>query len=367
MAENKTYNIGDFAYSYDADTKKLAVIAYIGATGPGSVATIPATVELPDANASINTPSRTLLLEALKNLDVEKVVVESGFYVTIKDLPKLKELEVYNPDHISSVEIKNCPAISRVTLHSKLSSEIEISDNQQPVTIEYKKGYSNAEKELLSQGFRHIFGDETENIGIIRGGHIVLGKGVKNVTAVKKAEFGIPADITIAEYELPTRIDFLSPEPPVVGSVAPGSISVAELHVPAGALDTYMNHPQWGKAAYFVEEGGKTVDKYASKHKARLKKLRKEQEKAEAENAEKARLEKVKAIGSMAHKTLGEQRLSKWTVTEIDDSDYSSNIDFDVKIGELGIRILVPKDAPITIWDNIEKRLETLEGELSSN
>lgn len=363
MAENKIYNIGDYSYSYNPETKKLEVIAYIGATGPGSVATIPEKVEIPDEKESFDTPYRTPL-EALENLDIEKVVVEGSSLVRIKNLPKLKELEVHNSGgDIYSLEIQNTPYINRVILNSKLSSEIEIADNLQPVTIEYKKGWSKLDKELPSSGFLHIFGDEAENVGVIRGGHIVLGKGVKNVTALKKAEFGISADTTIAEYELPTRIDFLSSEPPVIGSVAPGSISVAEIHVPPGALEAYMQHPQWGKAAYFVEEGGKTVDNYFSKHKARLKKLQKERQEEEAKNAEKAKQEKVKAIGGMAHKTLGEQRLSKWTIVNIDES-YSSSIYFQVKIGCLGVKVSVPKDAPVNIWDNIEKRLETIEAEL---
>ena len=185
---------------------------------------------------------------------------------------------------------------------------------------------------------------------------------MKEIKALKNAAFGLRADTTISEYGLPTRIDFAAAEPPVVGSVAPGSMTQAELHVPAGSLDAYMSHPQWGKAAFFVEEGGKTVDKYAAKHKARLKKIQKDREEAPAKAAEKAKAEKLKAMRDMMHSTLAAQRLAKWNPTGF---YYNKKYrEITVTVGCLKIELNIPNDAPIGIWDKIVARLEETEEKL---
>lgn len=356
--EEKRIIIGDFEYSIK-DERTVRIEAYVGQTGPGSIAVLRENVVVEGQEKRLSNSYTDFLVSQL----VEKLVYSGGYRMPIKDMPILREVEAES-DNLDELIIKNCPALQSVVLKSMINDPVKIEGTSGPVRIEYRKGVKNYENygeelKLTGDNLHVIIGDEVEEVGIIRGGHITLGKGVKEVKALKKADFGLSADTTVAEYELPTRIDFLSAEPPVVGSLAPGSISVTELHVPAGALDAYMNHPQWGKAAFFVEEGGKTVDKYASKHKARLKKLQKDRDDAQAKAAEQAKKDKVAAMGGMMHSTIAPQRLAKWDPKV--GSDWGGKIEFRVTIGSLVIEISVPKDSPIDIWDKIVAKLESIE------
>lgn len=330
MAEQRTIS-DDFEYDGN-----MTAVRYVGTTGPGSVATLKSQVEN----------------ESITGVNVEKIVTIRQWN-QFKNMPALKEIEILVED-ADKVQCTDCPQLGRIHFTGKAKYAPEISGNHGHVTIEYDNGL-DLDQEVAGDNIQAVFGDTVEKVGIIRGGHVSLGKSVKEISAMKKAEFGIAADTTVAEYELPTRIDFQTETPPLVGSVAPGAMTVAELHVPAGAIDTYMSHPQWGKAAYFVDTDGKTVDKYASKHKARLKKIQKDRSEVEARAAEEAKAEKVRAMGEIVHATLAAQRLAKWNPQK----KYSST--WIVQVGALGIDVEVPKDAPIEIWDKIVARLEEVE------
>ncbi len=363
MAEEKKYIIGDFEY-ISHGPESVRVMEYVGPTGPGSIAAIPAKVEIDGEVRNIWNSYYTVL----DGKQIEKLIWKGGDSIRIPYMPILKEVEI-EASEVYSVEIKNCPELQTVVVKGKITEPVTIDATPvKPLRIEYHHAVKDSvtfrgeELKLTGDNMHVIFGDEVEEVGIIRGGHVTLGKGIKEVKALKKADFGLRADTTVAEYELPTRIDFLSELPPVVGSVAPGSMTVAELHVPAGALDAYMSHLQWGKAAYFVEEGGKTVDKYAAKHKARLKKSQKENEKAQAEAAEKAKKEKVEAMGAMMHSTLATQRLAKWNPKL--KYDLSDRLVFLVEVTPLMLDLTVPKSAPIDIWDKIVDKLESVEQQL---
>lgn len=355
MSDNKKIIVGDFEYSVSGD--EVSVESYVGPAGPGSVATLPENVEI--EGKAINMTSYSYKIE---NLSIERVIAKDSSY-RFRNMPILKDLEIAR-NNPYSLEVENCPALNSIIIEDQINSPVEFNGDHAPVRIEYRKGIRCTDLEVSGDKIHTVFGDDVEDVGVIRGGHVTLGKSVKEVTAMKKADFGMAADTTVSEYELPTRIDFLSPTPPIVGAVAPGSMTVAELHVPAGALDAYMSHPQWGKAAYFVDADGKTVDKYAAKHKARLKKLQKEREEAEAEAAEQAKAEKVKAMGSMMHSAVGPQRLAKWNPGAVD--EWSNSIEIPVNVGELTIQLSVPKDSPIDIWDKIVAELESIEAKLNA-
>lgn len=342
MADEKRIISGDFEYAGN-----MKALRYIGATGPGSVATIKRYVEVDGA------PLMTRGYDsALAGVNVEKIVTDA-WCNEFENMPALKEIEILHNDP-DKVKCTDCPQLSRIHFAGNAKYVPEICGPHGHVRIEYDNGL-DLDQEVAGDNIHAVFCDTVENVGIIRGGHVTLGKGVKEISAIKKAEFGIAADTTVAEYELPTRIDFMSEIPPIVGTVAPGAMTVAELHVPAGAIDSYMAHPQWGKAAYFVDADGKTVDKYAAKHKARMKKLLKDHTEAEAKAAEKAKAEKVRAMGAMVHATLATQRLAKWNPQQ----KYSCT--WTVQVGALGIHVEVPEEAPIETWDKIIARLEEVE------
>lgn len=361
MAEQ--YIIDNFEY-IPYNSKSAQVMAYVGPTGPGSVATIPPNIEIDGEVRNVWNGYGTVF----KNKPIEKLIWKGNNTICIPDMPILKEVEI-EADEVYTVKIGNCPELQSVVVKAKIKEPVIINATPlKPLRIEYhhevrdSETYNGEELKLTGDNLHVIFGDEVEEVGIIRGGHVTLGKGVKEVKALKKADFGLRADTSVAEYELPTRIDFLSEVPPVIGTVAPGSMTVTELHVPAGALDAYMSHPQWGKAAYFVEEGGMTVDKYAAKHKVRMKKNQKENEKAQAEAAEKAKKEKVAAMGAMMHSTLATQRLAKWNPKL--KYDFSDRLEFLVEVTPLTLELTVPKSAPIDIWDKIVAKLESVEQQL---
>lgn len=360
MAENKKYIEGDFEFTIN-ERGYIEDVTYNGPTGPGSVATIPRQLII-DGN-ELNNVSY-YFSRSLKGLSIEKVV--SGGPVYIKDMPILREVEINSPTILYiCFEIHDCPQLLRVVVNCEVMKygEIRKADKAE---IFYNKPFRFdfiLDNPITDANKHVIIGDEVENVGTIRGGHITLGRNVKQIHALKKTDFSTNDYTTIKEYELPTRIDFLSSEPPTIGSVSPMSISITELHVPAGAIDTYMAHPQWGKAAYFVDADDKTVDKYTAKHKARIKKLNKEREEKEAKEAEKSKQEKMEAMREMMHSTLGPQRLAKWNPEEFYSSAWTHETS--VTVGNLRIHIEIPKDAPVEIYDKIVAKLESVEKELN--
>lgn len=359
MAEEYTYGVlkctlRDSVTEGDP-TKYVKKAEYIGPTGPGS-----------EAHLSIRFPDKVIMFpdefrNAINGINVEKIVFENSTF-SLENMPILQEVVIMEDWLWSFVLNRTCPQVRLIDIRGSIREPVAIQGKRDNLTIIYSKDIEELEHEVAGDGIHAVFGDEVVNVGFIRGGHVTLGKGVKQISALKKADMGLAADTTVAEYELPTRIDILSAEPPTVGSVAPGAMTVAELHVPAGALDAYMGHPQWGKAAYFVEEGGKTVDNYAAKHKARLKKLKKESEAAATAAAEKAKTEKVKAIGGMAHSVIGPQKLSKWKILE--QKDWSNSLEFTLAVDCLELKLSVPKDAPLDIWDKIVASLDNLDSQL---
>lgn len=355
--EKKKNIIGDFEYAPRARNNYLGLayeaIAYVGPTGPGSVTTIPDKVNIDDWRA-FDTYGQ---LDCLRNLDIEKII-DYQLDSTYINLPALTEIVVAGR-WCSSLTVEECPMVEKVIFKKEAGDPIEFKSSHGHVTVEYRAGIDlYSKREVAGDNIHAVFGDEVEEVGTICGGHVTLGKGVKKIKALKKAALGLRADTTIAEYELPTRIDFAATEPPVVGSVAPGSMTQAELHVPAGSLDAYMSHPQWGKAGFFVEEGGKTVDKYAAKHKARLKKIQKDREEAAA----KAKADKIKAMSIMMHSTLAAQRLAKWNPKEA--LSAASDLAFKVYVSPLVFDVIIPEDAPIGIWDKIVAKIEETEEKL---
>ncbi len=329
MLEKTKYTIGDFEFESWSEST-LEAVAYVGATGAGSVATIPESVVLEGQILS-----HIGCEYELRNKQIETVISKAN----------LSELE-------------DMPALRKVTIHMQNTKPLKLKNIPGPVIVEYLKGIANYEPlwkdeeiaPIAGNGVHAVFGDEIEQVGTLRGGHITLGKGIKGIRALKKPEFGITADCTVAEYELPMRLDFLSPTPPTVGSVAPGALTITEIHVPNGALEAYTAHPQWGKAAYIVEEGGKTIDNYVIKHKARLKKLE-----AEAKDAhEKAKAEKVKAMSEVASAMLAPQKLAAWN-PEIKENE--TDYEVKVQVGSLSYQLCVPKDAPLEIWDTLAAQL----------
>lgn len=332
MEDKPRYTVGDFIYEPSIFDDTLDAVEYVGPTGPGSVAIIPASCE-------VEGHIYKYLYEydnVLENIFVEEVVSEG------KTLDKLRSM----------------PILRKVVFECEASRPIKLIDTTHPVTVEYTKGIREFEPftkydefpPIATTGNHAVFGDEVKAIGIVQGGHITLGKNVKSIFAMKKAQFGIEADCSVADYELPTRIDFRSAEPPVIGSLAPGAISITEIHVPKGALEAYISHPQWGKAAYIVEEGGATIDNYAAKHKARLKKLKKEAEKA----IETAKEEKVKALSESTHIMLAQTKLAPWN-PEIKEDERGFEIT--VYVGSMTINLEISKEAPISVWDTLAEKL----------
>lgn len=362
MSENKQYIIDGFEYNYNPEAKiwgkvepAVNVVAYVGPEGPGSVAVIPDHIVI-EGNELFPYGS---FEEALRNKKIEKVINLGGR--GLSGLPLLKEID-WHKSIFDDDRVANMPMLETITFCEEMYSPASLTEEFRAVKRVYLKGINHLDKEVAGDGIHTIFGDEVENVGTIRGGHVTLGKGVKGISALKKAEFGIDADTTVAEYELPTRIDFLSDVPPTVGGVAPGAMPQTELHVPAGALAAYTKHPQWGKAAYFVDADGKTVDNYAAKHKARMKKVNEERAKADAEATEKAKAEKLTSIGKVAHLAIAPQRLAKWDPSV--EESYGDKIMAAVVVKCYRFCIDVKATAPITIWDEVAARLEKIEQQL---
>lgn len=360
---NKNITIGDFIFEFETVPKHLKVISYIGETGPGSCTTLERKFVVDGKNMEVRSPSSSFK-EVLANKKIEKI--ESSLFASqFVNMPLLKEIELTHEEPWG-LEIENCPALEKIIIRNRISHPIDFKKNAPVVRVEYLGGIEEKDKEVSLGGVHTVFGDEVEKVGDIRGGHVTLGKSVKSINSLKKAEMGTPADTTVPEYELPTRIDFLGATPPLVGHLSPGVIGTTEIHIPMGALEAYKSHNQWGKAAYIVEEeSGTVIDNYAKKHKERLKKLLKERQEKEAEDAKKAKEKKIKAMGTMMHSTIALQRLAKWICADIIDNFWVDSIEVPVKIDYISFNIQIPRNAPIEIWDKIVAKLESVEAELN--
>lgn len=197
-------------------------------------------------------------------------------------------------------------------------------------------------------------------VDTIRGGHHILDATVTEIRIIKRADRSTDADTAVAEYELPTRIDFLSATPPVVGYAQNTSISLCELHVPAGALEAYTSHPQWCKAAYFVDADGNVVDNYARRHATRLKRM----QSAVRRDMEAAKKVKISSLGATFHTIQAQTQLAKWDVRGV--REESNVITATITVGPLVLRIDIPKDAPLAFWTELTARLEAIDSSLAS-
>lgn len=355
MAEIRRYKRGDFEYEYNPRKKCLKAISYIGPTGKGSKATVPSKIEVPE-DLTIRWVDHS---EILKGKDIENLILE--FNVIPQKMPNLHEVIV---NGVFTLQVYDCPRLNKVIFNSLTDEPLKIEFRTSPITIEYREGIRYVNKEVAGEGIHAIFGDDVEEIGIIKGGHVTLGKNVKKIAGLKKADFGKNSDSVVPQYDLPTRIDFISAVPPLIGSISPGALAITEIHVPAGSLESFSNHPQWGKAAYIVDEDGNFIDNYVKKHKERLKKLNKVPKDVRYISDEEAKRDKVKSMGVMVHSILGLQRLAKWNPKIVNES--SSSVNFIVLIKDLEIKIDIPKEAVIDIWDKIVNRLEFIESYLGS-
>lgn len=194
----------------------------------------------------------------------------------------------------------------------------------------------------------------------ICGGHVVLDADVVGIRNLKKAPEQTDAHTIVAEYALPTRIDFLSPTPPVVGNIEKDSISLCEIHVPAGALQAFLTHRQWGMAAYFVDADGNAVDRNAARHATRLKRASAPVAPKKADKSlDRAKEYKIKQIGAIFQKAQVALRLAQWSPRDISESFYE--VTACVTIGHFVLRVSIPKDANMAWWDATVARLEKME------
>ena len=212
---------------------------------------------------------------------------------------------------------------------------------------------------------KHIIYD-VDKVKVLYHGNVTIGKNVKEIDYIERAD---PLGDIVTDYGLPKRIEFLSPVPPTVRTVSPGSISESEIHVPAGAIDVYASHGQWKQAHVFIDADGKTLIN-KSKLKTRLEKIKEDREKAEAafreaealalEKAkEEAKQEKIITMGSMMHRTLGPSKLAKWSPEIL--KEWHECFDIKVTVAGLDIEIEVKKNAPPSVWDEISARFELIE------
>lgn len=216
-----------------------------------------------------------------------------------------------------------------------------------PLTIEYLQGVDDLEGEISTPSMHVVFGDEVKEVGVINGGHVSLGKEIKGIRALRKAD---------------VRIDVRSITPPSLGVVSPGAMACVRLHVPVGALEAYASHPQWDNAAEIVEDDVPAaalteqlrwqVEQYDARLAGALQKIREDI----------AKHLKVKALALQAHEAIGRQKLAKWDVEIM-----PSNERLSVKIWfhYIGIEFGVTADHPIEVWDNLIARLEKAEQYLS--
>lgn len=366
---NKIFNLDDFSFTYDKVKETVNVHSYIGPIGNGSVANVPNKILI--ENSIKEVPVKDFM-EVLKGLNVEKVKFVDVFEkISILDIPSLKEVEITGETKpLRELKIANCPILEKVVINPVIIS-LDIQGNKSQVKVIYEKGCSSTIK-LGTNNLHHIFGDDVTEVPTIYGGHITLGKSVKGIQSIKKGEFGIPADISKPEYELPLRIDFLGETPPIVGRGDTKAIPITEINIPAGALDIYKNHPQWGKAAYIVEEGGQTLDNYADKHSKRLKTLRQKQIKKDKISAELKEIEKQKEVARLnyqRHETLALKHLSNWKFHRLVDRIYESYyyINFLVQVGNIGLNFHIPTDYPDEIWEKIALKLKEIEKQMAKN
>lgn len=280
----------------------------------------------------------------------------------VGNLPSVRDIKVIS-EAPSYIEIVDCPNLETITVQNRIDVPIEIDKVCKSVTIEYKDGIKDLDVPVARNGVHVIFGGGVVKIGIIKGGHITLGKSVREIKAIQKADAPIPVECMVAEYELPTRIDFLSSEPPVIGTISPNSLSLTELRVPSGALENYATHRQWRRAAYIVDADGNYIDNYAERYRKRIEEALSELKEKESNGnlaLEAAKQEKIKALSIVLHKSLGIKHLSRWGMPSYREC-WDSSLEFHVRINELGYEIEVPLNSSHTIWNKIVAELEKIE------
>lgn len=346
---NNPIKVGDFIATYDDLTNSYSDIKYDGPTGPGSVATINQT--LGDECFGV-----------IEGLDIEKVVV-CNIVCNLKNMPTLREIETTG---CSGYNLSNLPALQSITVADSAKEPLVLKDEFSHVKRIYLKdiqapiGYEQLRFEggVAGDGIHAIFGDEVTSVRIIEGGHVTLGRGVQNILQLKPARMGIDCGSAVPEYELPTRIDFLSPLPPAVGKLTRDGVFYCELHVPAGALETYASHKQWKFAAIIIDADGNTIDNYAERHRKRLEELERQRVLEQAKETEQAKTEKIATMGKMMHPLQLSTRLAKWHPEVLPDQ-YDFN--FYVTVNQIRYRFSMPYNSPLGVWDAIVARLELLE------
>lgn len=346
---NDTIKIGDFIANYDEKNECYTDVKYDGATGPGSVAVI-------------KTIPVELCCDALSGLYVEKVIVDSP-YCRLSDMPKLREIEIAE---FKDIQLSNLPALESITVTGSAEKLINLHDEFNHVKRIYLKDIqapknqyeNNYERGVAGDGIHAIFGDEVTSVRVIEGGHITLGRNVKSIAALNAARMGIDCGSAVPDYELPTRIDFLSPLPPTIGKLRRDGIFNCELHVPTGALDAYSSHRQWKFAAVIIDEDGKTIDNYAERHRLRMEQRARQLAIKQEKEAKEAKEEKIEAMGKMVHPMQLKTRLAKWH-PELQDG--CSDLSFFVTVNQIKYKFDMPYTSPLSIWDDIVARLEMLE------
>lgn len=291
----------------------------------------------------------------------DDLLILNGEEESVKDLTSVREIKIIS-ESPSYIEIVNCPKLEVITVEHRIATPIKIEKSGNSVDVEYKDGIEDLDVPVAGNGVHAIFGEGVVRIGIIKGGHITLGKSVREIRAIQKVDEQVSVECMVADYELPTRIDFLSPVPPVIGTIGPNSISHTELRVPSGALENFARHAQWRRAAYIVDADGNTIDNYADKYRKRIEEKLielKEKERDGYNEIEEAKREKIKALSIVLHKSLGQKHLSKWGEPVY--KECWDTLQFFVKINELGYEIKVPLDSSHSIWDKIVDELENIE------
>ena len=351
--KNNKLQIGDFEYKLNEDNERIEQIDYVGAIGVGSVARLPEAhyVKYDDNTFYFSVKD---LLDCIKNKDIEKLIVLSDYFNCFKDLQFIKEIEI-ECEFNSDLTIRNCASLEIIRVKDGIRSPKKISDCNKIVKVIYNKGINDLEKELVSEGTHIIFGNNVETVGTIMGGHITLGTSVKEIYALKKAEFNKSQYTYFPEYELPTRIDFEGEIPPEVRKIQPGAMSQIEIHVNASALQNFLHHPQWGKAGCFIDSSGNIIDNYKIKFKERIKK----NIKREKEKINKAKKEKLNSLSLIMHKGLLQKKLEKWSPFDIEEN--KTCISFKIILDRLQIGISFPIESSAEEWDKIKSKLEFLE------
>lgn len=273
-------------------------------------------------------------------------------YVKIWDLIDLPASNIVSmcsggyPDNFAEV---NCECTDKTVIFPiKRKVPLTFTDKYDGSTVVYLKEIEDINKQDVSQeGLHVVFGDDVENVGMINGGHITLGKGVTSVAKLKKAA---------------TRIDFSSPNPPDIATISPGAMKLTELHVPVGSLDAYKSHPKWGKAANIVEEEVACtldidVEKFVADSNQQLDNALKEFA------FEKEKIKKAKALAQEAHRLMAAEKLAPFNAdTELRAGD----IHVSLWVGPLRYKFTVSCNSVLEVWDRLAAKFEAAQAKIDA-